>query len=158
VLNQDQTDPRCVEKRNFAVPHCRQVSAANNLHVKPRALSDVADRDPHARDLHAARHAIDKAQRLGFAVVGVTNSWMSGRSAYYVEMIARADLVGIRTAAAARGVAPPGGIRPASAPTPSLSPCHPPTGPVVIDMGTSAFMLLLIAADGEAPAGGGRHR
>jgi LDH2 family malate/lactate/ureidoglycolate dehydrogenase len=52
---------------------------------------------------HAARHAIEKAQRQGFAVVGVTNSWMSGRSAYYVEMIARADLVGIHTAAAARG-------------------------------------------------------
>jgi LDH2 family malate/lactate/ureidoglycolate dehydrogenase len=27
---------------------------------------------------HAARHAIEKAQGQGFAVVGVTNSWMRG--------------------------------------------------------------------------------
>jgi LDH2 family malate/lactate/ureidoglycolate dehydrogenase len=36
---------------------------------------------------HAARHAIEKAQRRGFAFVDVTNSSMSGRSASYVEMI-----------------------------------------------------------------------
>jgi LDH2 family malate/lactate/ureidoglycolate dehydrogenase len=44
---------------------------------------------------HAARAAIAKAATHGFAIVGVTNSWMSGRSAYYVEMIAKADLIGI---------------------------------------------------------------
>src|ERR1700736_1890783 len=38
---------------------------------------------------HAARAAIDKATARGIAVVGVTNSWMSGRSAYYMEMIAK---------------------------------------------------------------------
>src|SRR5579859_276888 len=32
---------------------------------------------------HAARAAIEKAGRHGFALVGLTNSWMSGRSAYY---------------------------------------------------------------------------
>jgi L-2-hydroxycarboxylate dehydrogenase (NAD+) len=37
---------------------------------------------------HAASHAIEKAQRQGFAVVDVTNSSTSGRGAYYVEMIA----------------------------------------------------------------------
>src|ERR1700730_3591182 len=47
---------------------------------------------------HAARAAIDKAAARGVAIVGVTNSWMSGRSAYYMEMIAKADLVGIHTA------------------------------------------------------------
>ncbi|MBV8506263.1 MAG: Ldh family oxidoreductase [Alphaproteobacteria bacterium] len=62
---------------------------------------------------HAARAAIDKAAARGVAIVGVTNSWMSGRSAYYMEMIAKADLVGIHTAASARSVAPFGGIRPA---------------------------------------------
>ena len=40
---------------------------------------------------HAARATIAKAATNGFAIVGVTNSWMSGRSAYYVEMIANAD-------------------------------------------------------------------
>ena len=43
--------------------------------------------------------AIGKAAAHGIALVGVNNSWMSGRSAYYVEMIARAGLVGIHTVA-----------------------------------------------------------
>src|SRR2546430_5290760 len=62
---------------------------------------------------HAARAAIDKAATRGIAVVGVTNCWMSGRSAYYMEMVAKADLVGMHTAASARSVAPFGGTRPA---------------------------------------------
>src|SRR5712691_7136246 len=37
---------------------------------------------------HATRAAIEKASARGVAIIGVTNSWMSGRSAYYVEMIA----------------------------------------------------------------------
>jgi len=54
---------------------------------------------------HAAKAVIEKAENRGIAVVGVTNSWMSGRSAYYVEMIAKANLVGIHTASSARSVA-----------------------------------------------------
>src|SRR6516162_2369030 len=50
----------------------------------------------------AAQAAIVKAARHGFAIVGVTDSWMSGRSAYYVEMIAKADLIGFYTAASGR--------------------------------------------------------
>ena len=37
---------------------------------------------------------------------------MSGRSAYYVEMLAKHHLIAIHTAASPRLVAPPGGIRP----------------------------------------------
>ena len=47
---------------------------------------------------HAANAAIAKAAAHGIAVIGVTDSWMSGRSAYFVEMIAKADLVAIHTA------------------------------------------------------------
>ena len=47
-----------------------------------------------------------RPRAYGFSVVGVTNSWMSGRSAYYCEMIANADLVGIHTASSSRSVAP----------------------------------------------------
>src|SRR5439155_19743555 len=60
---------------------------------------------------HATRAAIHKAEARGIAIVGVTNSWMSGRSAYYVEIIANAGLVGIHTAGSAPSVAPPGGMR-----------------------------------------------
>ncbi len=89
---------------------------------------------------HAARAAIDKAAAHGVAVVGVTDSWMSGRSAYYVEMIAKADLVGMHTAASARSVAPFGGARPALGTNPIAFGLPSSRGPIVLDMGTSAFM------------------
>ena len=88
----------------------------------------------------AARAAIAKAATRGFAVVGVTDSWMSGRSAYYVEMIAKADLIGIHTAGSGRAVAPPGGSRPALGTNPIAFGLPSSRGPIVFDMGTSAFM------------------
>ena len=89
---------------------------------------------------HATRAAIEKASTRGFAIVGVTNSWMSGRSAYYVEMIANANLVGIHTASSTRSVAPPGGTRPALGTNPIAFGMPSSCGPVVFDIGTSAFM------------------
>jgi len=89
---------------------------------------------------HAARAAIDKAAACGVAIVGVTNSWMSGRSAYYMEMIAREDLVGIHTAASGHSVAPFGGTRPVLGTNPIAFGMPSARGPVVFDMGTSAFM------------------
>lgn len=89
---------------------------------------------------HAARAVIEKTEDRGIAIVGVTNSWMSGRSAYYVEMIAKANLVGIHTAASARSVAPFGGTRPALGTNPIAFGMPSSRGPVVLDMGTSAFM------------------
>jgi len=89
---------------------------------------------------HAARAAIDKAATRGIAVVGVTNCWMSGRSAYYMEMVAKADLVGMHTAASARSVAPFGGTRPALGTNPIAFGMPSSRGPVVLDIGTSAFM------------------
>jgi L-2-hydroxycarboxylate dehydrogenase (NAD+) len=65
---------------------------------------------------------------------------MSGRSAYYMEMIANADLVGIHTAASVRSVAPFGGTRPALGTNPIAFGMPSSRGPVVLDMGTSAFM------------------
>src|SRR5881394_3752506 len=41
---------------------------------------------------HAAEAAIRKTTAHGIALVSVTDAWMSGRSAYYVEMIAKAGL------------------------------------------------------------------
>jgi len=89
---------------------------------------------------HAARAAIEKATNRGVAIIGVTNSWMSGRSAYYCEMIARAELAGIHTAASARSVAPFGGTRPAVGTNPIAFGMPSSRGPIVFDMGTSAFM------------------
>ena len=50
----------------------------------------------------AAEATIRKAQAHGMALVSVNDAWMSGRSAYYVEMIANAGLVAIHTPADAQ--------------------------------------------------------
>ena len=89
---------------------------------------------------HATRAAIAKGATHGFAIVRVTNSWRSGRNAYYVEMIANANLIGIHTAGSARAVAPPGGTRLAHGTNPIAFGLPFSRGPIVFDMGTSAFM------------------
>jgi LDH2 family malate/lactate/ureidoglycolate dehydrogenase len=89
---------------------------------------------------HATKAAIAKAQGQGIGLVGVCNSWMSGRSAYFVEMIARADLVGIHTVGAQAHVAPPGGRAKAIGTNPIAIGVPTRGDPLVVDLGTSAFM------------------
>ena len=89
---------------------------------------------------HAANAAIAKAAAHGIAVIGVTDSWMSGRSAYFVEMIAKVDLVAIHTASSGGAVAPHGGTRPVLGTNPIAFAIPGAEGPLVLDMGTSAFM------------------
>lgn len=90
---------------------------------------------------HAAAAAIRKTAAHGIALVSVTDAWMSGRSAYYVEMIAKAGLVAIHTASSSRLVAPPGGTKPMLGTNPIAIAIPSSRGPVVLDMGTSAFMM-----------------
>lgn len=88
----------------------------------------------------ATRVAIEKAGKHGFGMAGVNNSWVSGRSAYYVEMIARAGLVGILTISSTKHVAPPGGAKASIGTNPIAFGFPSPGDPFVVDMGTSAFM------------------
>jgi LDH2 family malate/lactate/ureidoglycolate dehydrogenase len=89
---------------------------------------------------YATRAVIERAQAHGLALVGVDNIWMSGRSAYYVELAARAGLIGIHTVAAPPMVAPPGGARAALGTNPIAFGFPLDGDPLVIDLGTSAFM------------------
>ena len=89
---------------------------------------------------YAARAVIERAHAHGFALVGVNNLWMSGRSAYYVEMVARAGLIGIHTVAAPPMVAPLGGAKAALGTNPIAFGFPMDGDPLVIDLGTSAFM------------------
>ena len=66
---------------------------------------------------------------------------MSGRGAYYVEMIAKHGLVAIHTASSSPLVAPPGGIRPVLGTNPIAIAVPSSRGPIVLDMGTSAYMI-----------------
>jgi LDH2 family malate/lactate/ureidoglycolate dehydrogenase len=106
---------------------------------------------------HAAEATIRKAAAHGVALVSVTDAFMSGRSAYYVEMIAKAGFVAIHTAASSGLVAPPGGTRPILGTNPIAIAIPSSRAPIVLDMGTSAYMmteLLLRERLGELlPAG-----
>jgi LDH2 family malate/lactate/ureidoglycolate dehydrogenase len=89
---------------------------------------------------YATRTVIERANAHGFALVGVNNIWMSGRSAYYVEMAARAGLIGIHTVAAPPMVAPLGGAKAVLGTNPIAFGFPMEGDPLVIDLGTSAFM------------------
>src|SRR6516225_7270610 len=90
---------------------------------------------------HAAQGTIKKTAAHGIALVSMTNAWMSGRSAYYVEMIAKHRLVAIHTAASSPLVAAPGGTRPVLGTNPIAIAVPSSRGPIVLDMGTSAYMM-----------------
>src|SRR5258707_3462165 len=90
---------------------------------------------------HATEATIKKATAHGIALVSVTDAWMSGRSAYYVEMIANAGLVAIHTAASSRLVAPPGGAQAVLGTNPIAIAIPSSREPIVLDIGTSAYMM-----------------
>jgi LDH2 family malate/lactate/ureidoglycolate dehydrogenase len=88
----------------------------------------------------ATQVAITKAREHGMSVVGVNDSWVSGRSAHYVEMVARAGLIGIHTVSSRIHVAAPGSKDPATGTNPLAFGFPTQDGPFVVDLGTSAFM------------------
>jgi len=88
----------------------------------------------------ATQVAIEKAREHGMSVVGVNNSWVSGRSAHYVEMVARAGLIGMHTVSSRIHVAAPGSRDPATGTNPLAFGFPTLDDPFIVDIGTSAFM------------------
>jgi len=111
----------------------------------------------------AAEIAIEKARANGIAIVGVRNIFSSnGAQSYYVEKIARADLVGIMCSRSPGTVAPFGSIDPLFGTNP-VGYAFPTTGdPIVFDAATSAmtfYGLVVAKARGEKiPAGIGTDK
>jgi LDH2 family malate/lactate/ureidoglycolate dehydrogenase len=125
------------EHRRFALPR----GPLRLLHeTEVSALYDGGNNVGMLAIYHAAKATIAKAASHGIALVGVTNTWMSGRNAYFVEMIAREGLVAIHTASSGGAVAPLGGIKPALGTNPIAFAIPTEEGPLILDMGTSAFM------------------
>ncbi len=107
----------------------------------PTALLDGGNTTGMIAAYHAANETIRRAQAHGLAVVCLANTWMTGRSAYYCEMIARAGLVAIHSVAAPPMVAPFGGTQPMLGTNPiAFGFPTAEADPLVIDMGTSAVM------------------
>jgi LDH2 family malate/lactate/ureidoglycolate dehydrogenase len=130
------------------------------VHETPvSALLDGGNNVGYVAVYRATQVAIDKARAHQFAVVGVYNSYYSGRNAYYMEMIVKAGLVGMHLASAQPHVVPPGGTRPALGTNPLCFGFPSAHGPVIFDIGTSALMwgevLLHAHLDKPLPAGTG---
>jgi LDH2 family malate/lactate/ureidoglycolate dehydrogenase len=104
------------------------------------ALLDGGNNTGMVAAYRAAEATIQRADAGGLAIVVLANAWMTGRSAYYCEMIARAGLVVIHTVASPPAVAPFGGARSALGTNPIAFGFPTASDPLVIDMGTSAFM------------------
>ncbi|MDB5812844.1 MAG: hypothetical protein JWN94_4966 [Betaproteobacteria bacterium] len=88
----------------------------------------------------ATQVAIEKAQANGMAVVGVNNSWVSGRSAHYVEMAARAGLVAMHTVSSRIHVSAPDSSGPATGTNPIAFAFPTENDPFIVDLGAAAFM------------------
>jgi len=123
------------------------------------ALVDGGNKVGYIAAYRGAEIAIAKAKASGIAIVGVHNSYYSGRNAYFVELIVRAGLVAIHTSSARPHVLPPGGRKPALGTNPFSVGFPSRNGPVIYDIGTASVMwgeVLLMARLGqEFPAGVG---
>jgi LDH2 family malate/lactate/ureidoglycolate dehydrogenase len=117
------------------------------------ALVDGGNNVGYVAAYRGAEIAAAKAKASGIAIVGVHNSYYSGRNAYYVERIVRAGLVAIHTASARPHVVPPGGRAPALGTNPISIGFPSANGPVIYDIGTASVMwgeVLLMARLGQA--------
>jgi len=117
------------------------------------ALLDGGNNVGYINILRAAEIAIDKARKSGIAIIGVRNSWFSGRNAYYLEKIARAGFAAIYIASSTPTVVPPGARRKALGTNPIAIALPGKTNPFIFDTGTAAVMsgeLTMKAFLGEA--------
>jgi LDH2 family malate/lactate/ureidoglycolate dehydrogenase len=104
------------------------------------ALLDGGNNNGMVAMYRATQLAIAKARDHGFGMVGVNNSWVSGRSAYFVEMAAREGMIGIHSVSSRRHVAAPGSKTAATGTNPIAFGFPTQGEPLLIDMGASAFM------------------
>ena len=102
------------------------------------ALIDGGDNNGYVTSVIGVDKAIALAKASGIGIVGVRNTWFSGRLAYYVERAAHQNLIAFHTANSTARVAPYGGIDAIFGTNP-LAFAFPCEGePLVVDVGTSA--------------------
>ncbi len=111
--------------------------------VKETAVSALLDGGNHTGYyslLRAVDVAIEKVQQSGVAVIGLRNSWFSGRNAYYMEKIARVGFAAIYTASSTPTVVPPGATRKVLGTNPITIALPGKPNPFLYDIGTAAVM------------------
>lgn len=125
------------EHRRFRLPR-RRMRALRETPVS--ALFDGGNNNGMVAMYRATQVAIAKARAQGFGIVGVNNSWVSGRSAHYVEIVTRAGMIGIHSVSSRVHVSAPGSAGPATGTNPIAFGFPTSNEPFVIDLGSSAFM------------------
>ena len=117
-------------------------------HAEPRivretmnsALIDGGNTIGYIAAFRGAEVAARKAKQTGLSIVGVYNSFYSGRNAWFAETIVKQDLVAIHCSSASPHVLPPGSRAPLLGTNP-ISIGFPSTnGPVIWDIGTASVM------------------
>lgn len=124
--------------------------------IRDRKLSQLIDAGANPAPLVsqiATETAISKAKEHGFGIVGVNNIYTSnGAQAFYVEKIAKHDLIGIVLARSSAAAAAFGGIEPVFGTNPIAFSFPTAQEPLVFDMATTAltwYGLVLAKARGE---------
>jgi delta1-piperideine-2-carboxylate reductase len=88
----------------------------------------------------ATKLAIEKAKKVGVAVVGANNTWYTGMLSYYAEMAAAEDLVAVISSNCTAWVAPEGGYKPMFGTNPFCIGFPTSSTPVIYDIGTSKII------------------
>lgn len=123
------------EHRNFKKPR----SAIRIEHETPMSARMDGGNYPGFYAVYCACElAIEKARASRFSVVGMRNSWLSGRSAYYAEKIARAGFACAHFACSGDVVAPLGGKKALLGTNPIAFSLPGEPHPLVLDIATSA--------------------
>lgn len=116
------------------------------------ALIDGGDNIAYVVSIVAIDKAIEICRKSGVAVVGVNNTWFSGRLSYYVERAARQGYVAMHTTNTTARVAPFGGVDRIMGTNPFAIAFPGEDDPMIIDIGTAMTSwghVLLTKAKGE---------
>jgi LDH2 family malate/lactate/ureidoglycolate dehydrogenase len=104
------------------------------------ALLDGGNHVGYVSLLRAVEVAIEKVRSSGIAIIGLRNSWFSGRNAYYMERIAREGFAAIYFASSTPTVVPLGAARKGLGTNPITIALPGKVNPFIFDIGTASAM------------------
>src|SRR3954468_12824145 len=102
------------------------------------ALLDAGNNLGYVALLRAVEVAIEKVRNTGIAIIGLRNTWFSGRNGYYMEKIARAGFAAISIGSSTPTVVPPGATRKVLGTNPLTIALPGKLDPFIFDTGTAA--------------------